>query len=170
MKRLYLLRHAKSSWDDESLDDFDRPLARRGSDAAPRIGKHMKGQDWIPDVVLCSAARRAVETFERVAPALGIDGAASIDRDLYMADPEQLLQRIQALPDSATAALLIGHNPGHEVLARALAVDGRKKAMKQLRKKFPTGALAVIDLPAEQWSDVAPGTGYLEAFVRPKDL
>lgn len=170
MKTLYLLRHAKSSWDNEGLDDFDRPLAARGTDAAPRMAAHMRAEGWIPDAVLCSAARRAVETLELVAPVLGLDGAARIERELYLADPAVMLERIRALPDTAHAVLVIGHNPGQEELARDLCGDGRKKGLKRLRDKYPTGALAVVTVPVERWADVAEGTGYLEAFVRPKDL
>jgi phosphohistidine phosphatase len=170
MKTLYLLRHAKSSWDDDGLDDFDRPLAERGSEAAPRIAEHMKREGWIPDTVLCSAARRAVETFELVRPVLGLDGAARIERELYLADPGVMLQRLRALPDSSSAVLMIGHNPGHEMLAKLLAGDGKRKAVKRLQKKYPTGALAVLTFQTDRWGDVAEGTGYLEAFVRPKDI
>lgn len=170
MKTLYLLRHAKSSWEDESLDDFDRPLARRGIDAAPRMAEHMKREGWIPDAVLCSAARRAVETLELIAPVLGLDAAARIEHDLYLADPDAMLDRIRGQPDEAASILLIGHNPGQEILAKMLCGDGRKKAIKRLKKKYPTGALAVITFKADSWLQVAEGTGFLEAFVRPKDV
>lgn len=170
MKTLYLLRHAKSSWEDATVDDFDRPLARRGVEAAPRMAELMKQEGWIPDTVLCSAARRAVETLELIAPILQLDGNARIERDLYMADPQSMLDRLRALPEESSAVLLIGHNPGHERLAKKLSGDGRKKALKRLRKKYPTGALAVIRFANRSWADVAEGSGYLEAFVRPKDI
>jgi phosphohistidine phosphatase len=170
MKTLYLLRHAKSSWDDEALDDFDRPLDARGAEAAPRMAANMKEEGWIPDTILCSAARRARETMELVTPKLGVDGAPRIERELYMAEPDAMLERLRALPDSANSVLMIGHNPGHELLAKMLAGDGKKKALKRLRKKYPTGALAVLTFPAERWAEVAEGSGYLQAFVRPKDV
>lgn len=170
MKRLYLLRHAKSSWSDESLDDFDRPLAPRGIKAAPRVATYMKAVGWVPDAVLCSAARRAVETLELITPVLGVDGAARIDRDLYLAEPEIMLQRLRGVPDTAASVLMIGHNPGAEMLARRLCGDGRQKAVRRLHKKYPTAAVAVLTFPADSWAQVAEGTGYLEAFVRPKDV
>jgi phosphohistidine phosphatase len=171
MKTLYLLRHAKSSWEDQSLEDFDRPLAPRGSDAAPRIAKRMKKEGWIPDVVLCSAARRAVDTLALVRSVLGLDGAAlHIDQDLYMAEPSHLLERVRGLPDTTAGVLLVGHNPAHEDLAHSLIGDGNRKALKRIRKKYPTGALAVIHFRAERWAQVGEGAGYLEAFVRPKDV
>lgn len=170
MKSLYLLRHVKSSWNDESLDDFDRPLAPRGVKAAPRVAKRMMAEGWVPDVVLCSAARRAVETLELITPVLGLDGSARIDRDLYLAEPEIMLQRLRGVPDTAASVLMIGHNPGAEDLARRLCGDGRQKAVRRLHKKYPTGAVAVLTFATDSWAQVTEGTGYLEAFVRPKDV
>ena len=170
MKTLYLLRHAKSSWDDEALDDFDRPLDQRGVDAAPRVAAFMKKEGWIPDTILCSAARRARETMELVAPVLGVDDAPGIERELYMAEPETMLERLRTLPDSSRSVLMIGHNPSHELLAKMLAGDGKKKALKRLRKKYPTGALAVLTFATERWAEITEGNGFLEAFVRPKDV
>ncbi|MGH7576031.1 MAG: SixA phosphatase family protein [Longimicrobiales bacterium] len=170
MKTFYLLRHAKSSWSDESLDDFERPLAPRGAKAAPRVATYMKAEGWIPDVVLCSAARRAVETLELISPVLGLDSSARIDRDLYLAEPEIMLQRLRGLPDTAASVLMIGHNPGAETVARRLCGDGRQKAVRRLHKKYPTAALAVLTFPTDSWAQITEGSGHLEAFVRPKDL
>ncbi len=170
MKTLYLLRHAKSSWDEEGIDDFDRPLASRGIEAAPRIGQDMKREGWVPDAVLCSAALRAVETLDLITPALGIAGKASIERDLYTADDRDLLERLRALPDTAASVLLIGHNPASEMLARRLCGDGEDRAMERMQEKYPTGALAVITFAAAHWGELAEGGGYLKAFVRPKDV
>jgi phosphohistidine phosphatase len=169
MKTVYLLRHAKSSWDDESLDDFARPLAKRGRTAAPKMGKFMNDEGLVPDAVLCSGAKRAVETWELVGPELG-SPRVHIDDNLYMATPDTILGWLQRLQPEIGTVLLIGHNPGFEELARRLAGGGKKKAVRRITKNYPTGALAVIRFEGDTWAGVAQGAGYLERFVRPKDL
>ncbi len=169
MKTLMLLRHAKSSCDDPSLPDFQRPLAARGRDAAPRMGKAMAKAGLRPDVVLCSGARRAVETWEAVAPNLDCE-QVQVDDTLYLATADAMLAWLNQLPDSVESVLLVGHNPGFEELARRLAGDGRKKALKRLRRKYPTGALAVLTFEADNWAGLQDGAGRLDHFIRPKDL
>jgi phosphohistidine phosphatase len=170
MKRLFLLRHAKSSWDDAALTDHDRPLALRGRRAAPRIGEHMRGEGWIPDLVLCSTARRAVETLDLVLPRLGRSPPVRHLASLYLAPPSRILARLESLADDVGSVLVVGHNPGMETLARRLAAHGSKKARDQLSEKFPTAALAVLDLDVEAWADVAGAAGRLVEFVRPRQL
>jgi phosphohistidine phosphatase len=169
MKTLYLLRHAKSSWDDPAIQDFQRPLADPGRQAAPRIGKYMKKQKLIPNAVLCSGARRAVETWELIAPSFD-EPKVQIDDTLYMASPDAMLSWLRRLPADLGAVLMIGHNPGFEELAHRLCSNGKKKAIKQMRKKFPAGALAVITFETDDWAQVGDGSGFLDRFVRPKDL
>lgn len=169
MKTLYLLRHAKSSWNDATMPDFARPLAERGRQAAPRIGKYMKSEGLLPDAVICSGARRAVETWELIAPALGTP-RVHIDDNLYMATPESIIAWLKRLQPEIGSVLMVGHNPGFEDVASRLIGDGRKKAMKRIRKKYPTGALAVIRFDVDGWDRVEEGTGYLDRFIRPKDL
>jgi len=164
-----LLRHAKSSWDDVALPDFQRPLADRGRDTAPRIGAYMKANDLVPDAVLCSGARRAVETWELIAPALG-SSRVHIDDNLYMATPDSIVAWLRKLQSDIGSVLLIGHNPGFEELAMRLAGDGRKKALKRIRRKYPTAAVAIIRFDVEAWPGIGDGAGYLDAFIRPKDL
>lgn len=170
MKRLLLLRHAKSSWDDPTLDDFDRPLAARGRADAPRMGRHLRAQGWIPGRVLCSPARRAVETWQAVAPELGEGPEVELDRTIYMAAPSTLLRRIQAVRTPEDSLMLVGHNPGMEELARRLVGDGRRKDVERLETKYPTCALAVFDVDVETWRDVEWTRATLVDFVRPKDL
>ncbi len=112
MKTLYLLRHAKSSWDDPTLDDFDRPLAARGRAAAPRIGAFMRAARWLPDMVLCSTARRARETWALVAAALDVDIAATYTDALFHGSPSGLLAVLRGAPDSAASVVLVAHSPG----------------------------------------------------------
>jgi phosphohistidine phosphatase len=110
MKRLYLLRHAKSSWKDTSLPDHDRPLAGRGRRAAKAIARHMREQGIEPDLVLCSSARRARETLDRMEPAVGTP-AVRVEPDLYAASARALLERLRSVLDTVESVMLIGHNP-----------------------------------------------------------
>ena len=151
-RSLYLLRHAKSSWDDAALDDHDRPLAGRGRRAAAAIARHMDEQGIAPELVLCSTALRARETCER----LGLT-EVRYERGLYAASAEELLERVRAIDENVGTAMLIGHNPGMEDLGFALTGERMEK--------FPTGALAVLEL--EDWSALR---ATLVAFVRPRDL
>jgi phosphohistidine phosphatase len=168
MKRVYLLRHAKSSWKDSSLPDRDRPLAGRGRRAAKAMAGHFEAERIRPDLVLCSPAHRTRETLELVEGALGDGLEAKVDEALYGAGEPELLAHLKALPEEIGSVMLIGHNPGIEELALALASDG--EGLARMSKKYPTGALATIDLPARRWSTVRRRSGELVGFVRPRDL
>jgi phosphohistidine phosphatase len=168
MKRVYLLRHAKSSWKDGSLADRDRPLAGRGKRAAKAMAGHLEAERIRPDLVLCSPARRTRETLERVEGAFGDRVAARLEEALYGASESELVAVLEALPDDVGAVMLIGHNPGLEELALALASEGA--GLARMREKYPTAALATIDLPADRWSEIERGSGELAGYVRPKDL
>ena len=115
--RIELLRHAKSSWDDPGLADRERPLARRGVKATARLREHLRRSGIAPDLVLCSPAARAVETWERVRDGLAGDMRVGIEAELYAASADQLLARLGQLPESAGSVLVIGHNPGIGELA-----------------------------------------------------
>ena len=168
MKTVYLLRHAKSSWDDLDVPDFQRPLSERGREAAPRMAEYMKTEGLVPEAVLCSGAKRATETWELMAPVLGAP-RVHVDDNLYMASPDAIVAWLNQLQPEIGSVLLVGHNPGFEEVAARMVADGKKKAMKRMRKKYPTGALAVIQFDVDGWNSVGDGTGYLERFVRPKD-
>jgi phosphohistidine phosphatase len=167
MKRLYLLRHAKSSWKDTSLPDHDRPLAGRGRRAAKAIARHLREQDLEPQLVLCSTARRARETLDRIQPALG-GPTAELEHDLYAASADALLERLRRVPDTVASVMLIGHNPGLQELALDLA--GSPHTVSELATKFPTAALATLEIPASSWQELDHKTGEIVAFVRPRDL
>ena len=167
MKRLYLLRHAKSSWKDSSLPDHDRPLAGRGRRAAKAMSRHLREQDLQPELVLCSTARRARETLERMQPALGA-ATVELERDLYAASADALLGRLRRVPDTVASVLLIGHNPGLQDLALDLARSPRSAG--ELATKFPTAALVALEVPAANWRELDRGTAEIVAFVRPRDL
>jgi phosphohistidine phosphatase len=170
MKTLYLLRHAKSSWSSPALPDFDRPLNDRGRRAASLMGATMRREGLIPELILCSTARRAVETLQRVAAAfVGVVPTRMMDA-LYLADAKSMLEVIRRTPAEIGAILIVGHNPGMQELALNLAGDGPERAVAGLAAKFPTGALAMFLLAASRWSDVTAGGARLERFVRPRDL
>jgi phosphohistidine phosphatase len=169
MKTLYLLRHAKSSWDAKGLDDIERELADRGRKAAAKIGAYMLKHEMLPDVILCSPATRASQTCAIVAQALGIEDRVRVEPSLYPGSAESIIDALRALRDDTGSALVIGHNPSMEDAATALGGDGKKKALKRIAKKYPTAGLAVIAF-LDDWERVAAGAGYLRAFIRPRDL
>jgi phosphohistidine phosphatase len=164
-RTLYLLRHAKSSWDEPAHPDFERPLAPRGRRDVRLIAERLSGFETVPELVLCSSAVRTRETLELLQPALA-DVRAQFEDELYGASSEALCERLRAVPDEIGSVLLIGHNPGLHDLALALATGGR--ARERLEAKFPTAALAT--LACQSWSELRPGAAELLAFVVPKQL
>jgi len=170
MKTLFLLRHAKSSWDDASLPDHDRPLSDRGRAAAPRIGAYMRGAGYLPDLVLCSTATRTRQTLDAVLSELEVEPAIEFHEDLYLAAPSEMLDFVTSVPDTVEVMLLVGHNPGTGMLAAALSGDGLPERMDLMRAKFPTTGLAIIELSVDRWKDTIGGCGTLKEFVRPRDL
>lgn len=171
MKTLYLLRHAKSDWSDPSLEDFDRPLAPRGLKAAPRMGRAFRKQGLKLDLVLCSAARRAQETWEQFQSELKQDAHVKVMRSLYLATPSRLLSTVRRVREPAQRVMLIGHNPGfHHLAVRLSGPASKPKALSKLWHKYPTGALAVIKFETATWSAVGDCPGRLVQFLRPKDM
>ncbi|WP_374443559.1 histidine phosphatase family protein [Stella sp.] len=167
-RTLLLLRHAKSSWADPGMDDFDRPLNGRGRRAVRAIARMLAEADARPALVLCSPARRTRETLEGVRPGLAGEPEVRFDRALYLADADRLGDIVRGLPDVAQA-MLVGHNPGLHDLARALAGAGDPALRRRLGDAFPTGALATIAF-AGDWRDARDGTGRLVAYVAPREL
>ena len=161
-----MLRHAKSSWDQPSLADADRPLAPRGRRAAEVVAAHLAAAEVRPAGVLCSASRRTRETLAAILPALGDALEIRIERALYGAGAAQLLDQLRQVSNKASSAMLIAHNPGIQDLALALAAGG--PALDGLREKFPTGALATLELDVERWRDIDNGT--VTALVTPRSL
>ncbi|HEX9931483.1 MAG TPA: histidine phosphatase family protein [Allosphingosinicella sp.] len=168
MKILTLLRHAKSTWDDPVARDFDRPLNRRGRKAARAIGAEMRRLGLEFDAAVASPAVRVIETLEEVEQGYGRPLGPTFDRRVYLAEPETLLDLVRAADDSAGRLLLVGHNPGLESLAMEL--DAGTGLRDEVALKYPTATLAEIALPATSWRDVAPGTGRIARFIRPRDL
>ena len=169
LRRLYLLRHAKSSWADTTLDDHDRPLAPRGEKALARLRRYLSAGHVAPTLVLCSSARRAVMTCEGIVAALPADTIVRIDDGLYSASSGQLLDRLRHLDDETAGVLLIGHNPELQSLAASLVGSGDDPLREQLASAFPTGALVTLKVSGA-WADLIPGTAELEDFVVPREL
>jgi phosphohistidine phosphatase len=167
VKRLYLLRHAKSAWGDPTLPDRERPLAPRGRKAAKRMARWARKHDVRPQLVLCSSAVRARQTLQRVLPGLG-EPAVWIEVTLYAAAADTLLARIRALPEEVDEVMLVGHNPGLMDLALLLAAPGPNR--KRARGNVPTGALVELELAAGHWRDVEAGGARMRRFVVPRDL
>lgn len=169
MPTLVLLRHLKSSWDDAGLADHDRPLAPRGVRAGERIRRHLEEAGASPQLVLCSSAVRAVETWEAVRSGLTGDGELAIEDGLYAASAESLLERLNAVPDPVAAVLLIAHNPGIGDLAVGLAGSGDGDALERMAEKYPTGGLATLTF-AGRWAALGPKGAELRGFVVPREL
>jgi phosphohistidine phosphatase len=166
-KRLYLLRHAKSSWKHPELADHERPLAGRGRRAAKAIAGYLHEHEITAELVLCSTARRARETSERIEPVLAGAAVRYEDR-LYAATADALLERLHSVPDGIASVMLIAHNPAIEQLALDLARPSPER--RELEIKFPTAALATLEFPGPTWRDLDRGGADLVGLVRPRDL
>lgn len=171
MKTLYLLRHAKSDWSAPARGDFERPLAPRGLKAAPRMGREIARQGFKPDMVLCSTARRAQETYGLVTDFLPEKHGIQLHDELYMAPPAKMQKLLAQQDDALTGIMMIGHNPGMEAFALELSgPESDPAVLASLEEKYPTAALAVLNFPVERWRDVEPGKGRLTHFLKPREL
>lgn len=169
MKTLALLRHGKSSWDDPDVRDFDRPLKRRGKDASKLMGAEMRRRGLQFDLVLASPARRIVETIVHLDEGYGDRLQPRLEENIYDASSGRLLKILRQIGDDTERVLLIGHNPGLQDLAVTL-IDEDDALSRSVADSYPTAALALIELSAERWADVEPGTGRITAFLKPRDL
>jgi phosphohistidine phosphatase len=169
VKHLYLLRHAKSSWDDTSLADHDRPLSRRGRGAAQKVAGYLQETGIRVELVLSSPSLRTRETLELVEPALA-DAEIRFEPELYGASEAGLLATLHGLPDDVESVLLLGHNPGMQQLAVDLAGRGGADLVERLRAKMPTAALAALAFAVDTWDEVAAGKGELIVYVVPREL
>ena len=169
-RHVHLLRHAKSSWADPTLDDFERPLAKRGRRAGKVIKRYLRIADIRPAIVLCSPALRARETLARVRESLGAEADVKFEKGLYHSECLALTDRLRRLPDEAGSVMVIGHYPCLQTLAVNLAGDGCEGTLSRMRAQFPTGALATLVFPGERWRELAPGSCGLHSFVVPREL
>jgi phosphohistidine phosphatase len=172
MRQLLLLRHAKSTWDDASMPDRDRPLNARGRRSVAAMRRAMHELGLAPDVVLVSTARRTMETLEALEPWDDMPLVEPMD-SLYLADPVQLTAALHSVAETVRSVLLIGHNPGlHDLaayLAGPLAMSSDSDAARALAAGFPTGALAEF-VVAGSWWDLREGGGRLVRFLTPRML
>ena len=162
MKTLLLMRHAKSSWSEPGLADHDRPLNKRGKQAAPEMGKLLRKEGLTPDLILCSTARRSRETAKAVAEACGYEGEIESQRDLYSSDAACYMDILCHLPDKASRVLLVGHNPETEELLEGLTGNV---------ERMSTGAIAHMDLPITHWQELTEALDVrLLNLWRPREL
>lgn len=167
-RHLLILRHAKSSWDDPKLADFDRPLAPRGQKTAPLMGRELARRGWLPDLALVSPALRTRDSWRLVARELPKHVQAEFAEELYEAAAGAILARVRQA--KATNLLVIGHNPGLQQFVLRLAGAGSDESVfKKIEAKFPTAALARFTLDGD-WADLAFGSARLTHCLRPKDL
>lgn len=161
MRSLYLLRHAKSSWKDDSIPDFDRPLKKRGREAAEKVGKRLGKERFSNPVLISSPALRTRETTGIVLKASNLKVPVSFDERIYEADLSQLLTVVADVESDKMELVLVGHNPGMEYLVDFLTDSGQN---------MPTAALAKIILETASWDSVERGAGRLEWLITPEDL
>ncbi|MET8246843.1 histidine phosphatase family protein [Streptomyces sp. NPDC005202] len=167
LRRLVVLRHAKSAWP-EGVADHDRPLAPRGRRDAPAAGRALAEADWLPDLALCSTALRARQTWELASAQWGTPPPVRHEPRLYAAGLPALLAAVRETAPEVETLLLIGHNPGLEELVLELAGDGLDDTLDRLRVKFPTSAIAVLAWHGVSWRALAPGTALLTALTVPR--
>ncbi len=171
MLTLMLLRHAKSSWSDAGTADLDRPLSPRGKRAAQAMGRFIASENCDPDVVLCSPAKRARETWKYVAAELKSAPKLVVEDTIYdFGNGSRVLDAVRKRGGAARRVMVVGHNPSTERLAVRLAVSGDEKLRARMAKKYPTAALAIMVFDAADWSVLADTGGRLDRFVRPKDI
>jgi len=171
VRTLSLLRHAKSSWDDETLADFDRPLAPRGEAAAPLMGRHMREIGLRPDLVICSPSARTRRTAALALKELSIPKLPIVyDDAIYEAATSDLLTRLRDIDPTVGHVLMIGHNPGLQRLVLLLTggrIDGESAS---IATKLPTGALVVLDLDIDDWAKTDDGCATVTHFATPRGL
>lgn len=171
MKTLGLYRHAKSDWQDARARDFDRPLNARGRKGAAAMARHMVdyGLDW--ERVIASPAVRVAQTIEIGCEAVGVTAEVHWDRRIYLASSAILLDLLHELDGDPASVLMVGHNPGLEDLIFDLVPDDGSSPLRDVvEEKFPTAALAVLQINVDRWSDVREGGARLVHLMRPRDL
>lgn len=168
-KRLVLLRHAKSAW--PIVPDHERPLAPRGQEDAPVMGAWLRTEGLVPDLVVCSSARRARETWQLVQAGLGATPPVRYDGSVYQASEAQLLALVRRQLETVTTLLIVRHDPGVPGLAVTLSGTGSApdSMLGRIRAKFPTAAIAVFTCTGS-WGALSPVSAQLATFITPRDL
>lgn len=170
MKKVILLRHAKSSWDDPATDDHDRPLNKRGKAAVPLIGGWLAHRQHLPDTVLCSSSTRTRETVSRMRSALPRLPEPVIEHELYHASPCAMRDRLARLPPDCETVMLVGHNPGLGSLVRKMSDGREKRRCRRAFEHFPTAAAAVLELDLDDWSKLDFARARFVDFAMPREL
>ncbi|HJQ56054.1 MAG TPA: histidine phosphatase family protein [Vineibacter sp.] len=170
MKELLLMRHAKAVAAAMALGDLGRPLNGRGRRATATVARELHRLGARPELILCSPSRRTRETLDVLLETFTPPPPTSIEPDLYLAEAARLLKRLRRIEPTIDSALLIGHNEGLAEAAIGLTGDGEPPAIASMRSKFPTGAVAWLRLPIDDWAQLGPAGGKLVAFLRPRDL
>lgn len=170
MRRLIILRHAKSDRAGQSTPDLARPLNARGQEAAARIGAYMAKHDLVPNLVLCSSAERTKETWNIVATSFPAVAPATFDKRLYDATADKAMELVRETKPDAHTLMVVGHNPTMHELATLLIAAGDIDQRVNLHQKLPTGGLVVIDFPVDSWNDIQIHSGRLDRFISPRSL
>ena len=166
-RHLILVRHVKSAWDDASIADHDRPLAPRGTEALPRLRKHLARAAHPPELVLCSTSRRTVDTLAGIRAAVPRHARVEIEPAIYEASADTLLDRLQLIDGDVGCAMAIGHNPAVQDLALLLVGAGDPDLREQLSAKVPTGAAVTLSFDGS-WRDLGAGTARLDDVFMPR--
>ena len=170
VKTLLILRHGKAEQDSPTGSDFDRSLTGRGHRDSAAVGRALRDSRRRPDAILASPALRAAETAAEVVAAAGWSVAPFLDRRLYNAAPNSLLEIIRQADEAVEALLIVAHNPGLQQIIVDLAVDDPAGLRAQIGGSFPTAALAELHLSIDHWRDAGPGCGRITALMRPSEL
>ncbi len=168
MKRLSVLRHAKSDWDDPRLDDFNRPLNPRGREAAHIIAREVERRKLQFDLVIASPAIRSRQTLEAFKGSKAI-GEIRFEPRLYLASLTTLLAIIRSLPEELSSVLLVGHNPGLHELVQTIA-EAPPSLQEKIAHKFPTAALAELEIHSVRWNEVEENSATIDALLLPREL
>lgn len=165
-KELFIVRHAKSAWDTDAPDDFSRPLAKRGRNAAERVGDTLTRLNWLPDKIIVSPAKRALETCKQINIHVALDVRVEEDKRIYEASLQDLFAVLADVPDTTNKVMLIGHNPGLEQLLLHLAPTAERQKNGKL---LTTGNVARIQIQGS-WKEISTTKGHLLGHIRPKEM
>jgi len=169
MLRLYVMRHAKSSWAIPGARDFDRELNERGQSDLGKMSKIIKRNNYTPEHVLCSNAERTRQTLEGIQDAFNQEPRIVFTQRLYSSGLEEYMELIKAV-DGATSLMIIGHNPMCGALAASLSGNGEPSFLEKIAYKYPTSALSVIEFDCKQWADIEKLSGNLIDCAFPSEI
>ena len=169
MKTIFLLRHAKSSWDNTKLEDFDRPLATRGIKSCKKIGKFFKKKKLVPDIVYCSTAVRAKQTWDLINRIVEKKKNIIYEDQLYMANSSIFMNFVKKTNDNFKTLMIVSHNPGIESFCLELSKENNEY-INDIKTKYPTGSLAILKVNLKKWSEIRYESGIIYEFIKPRKL